>query len=70
MPYRTQALEVLARWRVVERALESVDDGTVEADALRAEAFRLRDEYQELILVARNDAPEPPPFSLDFEPLA
>jgi hypothetical protein len=63
VPYQTRALEVLARWRVVERAIESVDDGTVEADALRAEAFRLRDEYQELILTARrNDAPEPPPF--------
>jgi hypothetical protein len=53
---------------VVERALESVDDGTLEADALRAEAIRLRDEYQELILAARRvDAAEPPPFRPDNE---
>jgi hypothetical protein len=71
VPYQTRALEVLARWRVVERAQESVDHGTVEADARRAETLRLRDEYQELIAAARrNDAPEPPPFPLDTEPLA
>jgi hypothetical protein len=68
VPYQTRALEVLARWRVVELALKGVDDGTVEADSLRAEAVRLRDEYQELILAARRvDAAEPPPFPPDNE---
>jgi hypothetical protein len=67
VPFQTRALEVLARWRVVERALEGIDAGTVEADALRIEAVRLRDEYQELILAARRvDAPEPfPPVGYD-----
>jgi hypothetical protein len=66
VPYQTRALEVLAQWRAVERALAGVDAGTLEADDLRAEVFRLRDEYQELILAARrNDAPEPPPFPLE-----
>jgi hypothetical protein len=68
VPYQTRALEVLARWRVVERSLEGVDGGTVEAEALRAEAVRLRDEYQDLIAAARrNDAAEPPPFPPDNE---
>jgi hypothetical protein len=71
VPYRSRALEVLACWREVERALQGVDEGSVETDALRNEAMHLRDEYQELIVAARrNDAPELPPFSLDIEPLA
>jgi hypothetical protein len=71
VPYQTRALEVLAQRRAVERALAGVDAGTPESDGLRAEALRLRDLYQELVLAARrNDAPEPPPFSLDIEPLA
>jgi hypothetical protein len=66
VPYQTRALEVLARQRSVERALAGIDPGTSESEDLRAEAFRLRDEYQELILAARrNDAPEPPPFPLE-----
>ena len=65
-PYQTRALEVLAQWLAVERALAGVDAGTPESDDLRAESFRLRDEYQALILAARhNDAPEPPPFPLE-----
>ena len=71
VPYQTRALEVLAQWRAVERALADADAGTPESDDLRAEALRLRDAYQGLILAARhNDAPEPPPFPLDTEPLA
>jgi chemotaxis regulatin CheY-phosphate phosphatase CheZ len=63
---QTRALEVLSRWRAVERDLAEVDAGTPESDDLRAEAIRLRDEYQELILAARRvDAPEPPPFPLE-----
>lgn len=66
MPYQTRALEVLTQWRAVERALAGVEAGTPESDDLRAEAIRLRDEYQELILAARhNDSPEPPPFPLE-----
>jgi hypothetical protein len=63
MPYQAQALEVLARWREVERALEAAVDGSPEADTLLAEAMRLRDEYQTLIVAALDaDRPVPPPF--------
>jgi hypothetical protein len=63
MPYQGRGLEVLARWREVERALERVEDGSPEADTLLAEAMRLRDEYQALIIAAQHaDRPVPPPF--------
>jgi hypothetical protein len=63
MPYQAQALEVLARWREIERALGTVEDGSPEADALLTEAMRLRDEYQALIVAAQDaDRPVPPPF--------
>ena len=59
-------LDVRARWRAVERAVAGIDGGTPESDDLRAEAFRLPDDYQGLIFVARrHDAPEPPPFPLE-----
>jgi hypothetical protein len=63
MPYQSQAAAVLVRWRIVERDLTMAIPGSPEADALQAEAMRLRDEYQALIQAARDrDRPEPPPF--------
>jgi hypothetical protein len=63
MPYRLKAAEVLERWREVERQLSTVVDGSLEAEALLAEAITLRDEYQALVRAARAERrPEPPPF--------
>jgi hypothetical protein len=63
MPYQSQAAAVLVRWRTIERALAETIAGSPEAEALQAEAMRLRDEYQALIRGAReNDRPVPPPF--------
>jgi hypothetical protein len=54
---------VLARWREVERALEAVAEDSPEAETIRAEALRLRDEYQVLIRAAQDaHRPVPPPF--------
>jgi septal ring factor EnvC (AmiA/AmiB activator) len=63
MPYQRRAEVVLAEWREVERQLARVTDpDSVDAEELRAEAARLRNEYQALIdaaIVAQS--PEPPP---------
>ena len=47
MPY--EAERVLAQWREVERDLTAVDPESPEAERLRAEVGRLRDEYQQLV---------------------
>jgi hypothetical protein len=64
MPYQRRAEVVLAEWREVERKLGQVMDmDSPDAEDLRAEAARLRNEYQALIdaaIVAQR--PEPPPF--------
>ena len=63
MPHRLRAAEVLAAWREVERQLAFAVDGSLEAEALLAEAIALRDEYQALVQAARDDQlPEPPAF--------
>ena len=63
MPYQRAAEVVLAKWRDVERQLAEVTVESPEAEALRAEAARLRNEYQAFIRAAReSDRPEPPPF--------
>ena len=63
MPYQQEAAIVLAMWRQVERSLAAVADGTPEAEALQADAARLRDEYQRLISAAlEHHRPVPPPF--------
>jgi hypothetical protein len=63
VPYQRAAEVVLAKWREVERQLAEVPVDSPEAEVLQAEAARLRDEYQALIRVARDDdRPEPPPF--------
>jgi septal ring factor EnvC (AmiA/AmiB activator) len=64
MPYQRRAEVVLAEWREVERKLaRETDPDSLDAEELRAEAARLRNEYQALIdaaIVAQ--PPEPPPF--------
>lgn len=63
MPYQRAAEVVLAKWREIERQLAETSVETSEAEGLRAEAARLRDEYQALIRAAQeNDRPEPPPL--------
>ena len=53
----SEATEILERWRQVERALTEVNPGSSYAVALEAEAIRLRDEYQRMLLAA-SDAPD------------
>lgn len=63
MPYQREAIIVLDMWRAVERVLITMTPGSDEEEELRAEASRLRDEYQRLIALAReHHRPEPPPF--------
>lgn len=66
MPYERLARSVLAQWRDVERALAMEEPGSPESERLQAEAMRLRDEYRELVVAAREaHRPEPPPFPED-----
>ena len=63
MPYRGEASVVLEMWREVERGVAAAPDGTPEAEEFQAEALRLRNEYQRLIIEARaHHRPEPDPF--------
>ena len=63
MPYQREAEIVLAMWREVERDIELVAVGSPEAEALQADAARLRDEYQRLIKAAiEHHRPIPPPM--------
>ena len=63
MPYQREAIIVLDKWRAVERVLAQMAPGSDEEEELRAEALRLRDEYQRLIALAlQHDRPVPPPF--------
>lgn len=63
MPYQRAAEVVLAKWRDVERQLGELKGDAPEAEILKSEAERLRNEYQAFIRAAReNDRPEPPPF--------
>lgn len=63
MPYQSLAAVVLEEWRAVERALNDPALAAEALEALRAEAARLRDRYQELTDQARrHDRPLPPPF--------
>ena len=63
MPYQREAAIVLDMGRTVERDLEAAAAGSHEAEALQAEAARLRDEYQRLIHQAlEHGRPVPPPL--------
>ena len=57
MPYRRATEDVLARWRKAERLLLDIVDDTPEAEALRAEAERLRNEFHALVDVAAKAEP-------------
>ena len=64
MPYRVEAEAILAAWREVDRKLADAFDA--DAEMLRAEAARLRDEYQRVVAQARQaELPEPPPFPVE-----
>jgi hypothetical protein len=64
MPFQRRAEVVLAEWREVERKLAgSADLDSADAEDLRADAARLRDEYQALVDAAIHaQRPQPPPF--------
>jgi hypothetical protein len=63
MPYRREAEIVIEMWRAVERELRNTPDDTPEAEALHADAARLRDEYQRLVQQAlAHDRPVPEPL--------
>lgn len=49
MANQREAEGLLASWREVERALAAVPEYSLEAEAYRAEAARLRDAYQRLV---------------------
>ena len=63
MPYQRIAAVILEEWRAVERAMNDPSMGPDALEILRAEAARLRNEYQRLIAESRQHRrPEPPPF--------
>jgi hypothetical protein len=71
MPYQREAQIVLEMWRGVERDLAAAIGGSPEAEALQAEAARLRDEYQRLVRAAmEHGRPVPPPLPIAPEPEA
>jgi phage terminase small subunit len=63
MPYQRLAEAALARWREVERQLAELPPESEEADTLKLESYRLREEYQHLIDQAvAHHRPVPPAF--------
>ena len=63
VPYQQLAAGILDQWRAVERRLAEPGLDPDLAEELQAEVTRLRDEYQRLVLEARQaQRPEPPPF--------
>ena len=77
MPNQGQAQIVLTMWREVERELQTVVAGSAEAEALQADAARLRDEYQRLITLVlephrpvRPDLPQDAEVEGEFQPLS
>jgi hypothetical protein len=63
VPYAMEAEIVLAMWRDVARGLARSIPGSAHEAGLRADADRLRSEYQRLVELARaHHRPEPAPF--------
>ena len=63
MPYKREAVAVLAMWREIERSLAVAEPGSAEEERLHADAALLRDEYQRLIELAHlHHRDVPPPF--------
>ena len=66
MPYQRLAQAVLAQWRDIERQISELPPESAEADELKLESYRLREEYQHLIDQAiAHHRPEPPAFPED-----
>ena len=66
MPYQRLAQAVLARWREIERQIAELPVDSPEADELKLESYRLREEYQALIEQAvAEHRPEPPAWPVD-----
>jgi hypothetical protein len=60
MPHQKLAQAVLAQWRAVELAIAELESLGPEADELKLEAYRLRNDYQHLIEQAiAHHRPEP-----------
>jgi hypothetical protein len=55
MPYERESTRILARWREVERQLLNVEEGSLDAEGLQAEALLLRNEYAALVDAAPKD---------------
>jgi hypothetical protein len=63
MPFQREAEAILGDWRAVQRELELLDPRSPEAEALQAEAVRLRDAYQRIIRMQRETGgSDLPPF--------
>jgi hypothetical protein len=63
VPYERLARFVLDEGRAIERQLMTTDLASEEAESLRSEARRLREEYQHLVGEAEaHHRPTPPPF--------
>jgi hypothetical protein len=63
MPYRTRAQEALERWRVLDRALESVGTDDPMRPALEDSREAAHAEYAAIVEEAhRAQMPEPPAF--------
>jgi len=63
MPHPSSATDLLTAWREVARALQSPGLGTAEAEALQADALRLRNAYQRLVEEAwQHNEPALPPL--------
>jgi hypothetical protein len=58
LTHQRDAEVVLALWREVERQLSPLAEDAPETEGLRAEAARLRDEYQRIVTRAIAPAPE------------
>ena len=59
MGHRREAEELLATWREIERSLEMAEPGSAEYERLAADAALLRDEYQRLVGLAKDQEPTP-----------
>jgi hypothetical protein len=59
LTHRREAEGILATWREVERALELAEPGSLEYERLAADAALLRDEYQRLVALAKDQERTP-----------
>jgi len=63
VPFQIKAAAILDEWRAVERELQAADPRSTVAEALRAEAARLRDAYKRVVdQQSESGGPDVPPF--------